>query len=171
MFFTSYFCDTWFGFLYAIHLASSSKWIWHCDQDSNNTVYTYEDRTTRFFPPPPRIPQISGLGSGDSGLMDDLEDSFQELTTSSHQHFNILCSGDKDGFICFSIFGIFPIGNIVSDKLNYCHSIISYMRLICLLQKYMNIWTKKFYKWLTLFYYSYIYIYIFIIGWNFYWHV
>ncbi|XP_039115424.1 anaphase-promoting complex subunit 4 isoform X1 [Dioscorea cayenensis subsp. rotundata] len=100
------------------------NWEEDAQLDSNNTVYTYEDRTTRFFPPPPRIPQISGLGSGDSGLMDDLEDSFQELTTSSHQHFNILCSGDKDGFICFSIFGIFPIGNINIQRLSICGSLL-----------------------------------------------
>ncbi|ONK69635.1 uncharacterized protein A4U43_C05F25140 [Asparagus officinalis] len=70
------------------------------------------DRTMRFFPPPPRIPRMPGLVSGDNGLMDDPEDLFQDLLDSSHQHFNILCSGDKDGFICFSIFGIFPIGKI-----------------------------------------------------------
>ncbi|KAJ0974040.1 hypothetical protein J5N97_016005 [Dioscorea zingiberensis] len=96
------------------------NWEEDAQLDSNNAIYTYEDRTTRFFPPPPRIPQMSGLVSGDSGLMDDPEDSFQELTTSSHQHFNILCSGDKNGFICFSIFGIFPIGNINIHSLSIC---------------------------------------------------
>ncbi|KAG1326097.1 Anaphase-promoting complex subunit 4 [Cocos nucifera] len=74
--------------------------------------YTYEDRTMRFFPPAPRIPRMPGLGSGDTGLMDDPVDTFQDFSNSSHQRFNILCSGDKDGFICFSIFGIFPIGKI-----------------------------------------------------------
>lgn len=50
--------------------------------------------------------------------MDENEESFHELSTS-HQRFNILCSGDQDGIICFSIFGIFPIGKIVS----YCFSL------------------------------------------------
>ena len=68
----------------------------------------------RFFPPAPRIPRMPGLGSGDTGLMDDPVDTFQDFSNSSHQCFNILCSGDQDGFICFSIFGIFPIGKIVS---------------------------------------------------------
>ncbi|RDY04783.1 Anaphase-promoting complex subunit 4, partial [Mucuna pruriens] len=72
----------------------------------------YEDRTSRFFPPAPRVPRMPGLVSGDNGFMDDSEDSFQELSNSSHQRFNILCSADKDGNICFSIFGIFPIGKI-----------------------------------------------------------
>lgn len=73
----------------------------------------YEDRTSRFFPPAPRAPRMPGLVSGDNGFMEDGEDSFQELSNSSHQHFNILCSGDQDGNICFTIFGIFPIGKIV----------------------------------------------------------
>ncbi|TKY59340.1 Anaphase-promoting complex subunit 4 [Spatholobus suberectus] len=72
----------------------------------------YEDRTSRFFPPAPRVPRMPGLVSGDNGFMDDSEDSFQELSNSSHQRFNILCSADKDGNICFSIFGIFPIGKV-----------------------------------------------------------
>lgn len=60
---------------------------------------------------------MPGLVSGDNGLMEDGEGSFQELSNSSHQRFNVLCSGDKDGNICFSIFGIFPIGKIVSHCL------------------------------------------------------
>ncbi|XP_020222654.1 anaphase-promoting complex subunit 4 [Cajanus cajan] len=72
----------------------------------------YEDRTSRFFPPAPRVPRMPGLVSGDNGFMDDSEDSFQDLSNSSQQRFNILCSADKDGNICFSIFGIFPIGKI-----------------------------------------------------------
>ncbi|XP_073010500.1 anaphase-promoting complex subunit 4 isoform X1 [Typha latifolia] len=83
----------------------------------NISTLTYEDRTMRFFPPAPRIPRMPGLGSGDSGLMDDPEDAIQELSSSSCQRFNILCSGDKDGCICFSIFGIFPIGKINIGKL------------------------------------------------------
>lgn len=83
-------------------------------QDDHGSISTYEDRTSRFFPPAPRVPQMPGLVSGDTSFIDDSEDSFQELSNSSQQHFNILCSGDRDGTICFSIFGIFPIGKIVS---------------------------------------------------------
>lgn len=83
-------------------------------QDGCGSILTYEDRTSRFFPPPPRAPRMPGLVSGDAGFMDDNEDSLRELSSSSHQRFNILCSGDKDGIICFNIFGIFPIGKIVS---------------------------------------------------------
>ncbi|KAJ1391702.1 putative anaphase-promoting complex subunit 4 isoform X1, partial [Sesbania bispinosa] len=79
----------------------------------------YEDRTSRFFPPAPSVPRMPGLVSGDNGFMDDGEDSFQELSNSSHQRFNILCSGDKDGNICFSIFGIFPIGKINIHNLTF----------------------------------------------------
>ncbi|PPD67345.1 hypothetical protein GOBAR_DD35774 [Gossypium barbadense] len=80
------------------------------DGSVNNS--TYEDRTSRFFPPAPRVPRMPGLAPGDTGFMDDSDDSFRELSNSSYQRFNILCSGDKDGSICFSIFGIFPIGKI-----------------------------------------------------------
>lgn len=85
-------------------------------KDNDNSL-VYEDRTMRFFPPPPRVPRMPGLVSGDSGLADDPEDSFQELSSSSRQRFNVLCSGDKNGCICFSIFGIFPIGKINIQKI------------------------------------------------------
>ncbi|OMO76546.1 hypothetical protein CCACVL1_15575 [Corchorus capsularis] len=84
----------------------------------DDSVLKYEDRTSRFFPPAPRVPRMPGLVSGDTGFMDDSEDSFRELSNSSYQRFNILCSGDKDGSICFSIFGIFPIGKINIQKLS-----------------------------------------------------
>ncbi|KAF3451562.1 hypothetical protein FNV43_RR07657 [Rhamnella rubrinervis] len=80
--------------------------------DDRGSISTYEDRTFRFFPPAPRVPRMPGLVSGDTSFIDDSEDSFQELSNSSQQRFNILCSGDRDGTICFSIFGIFPIGKI-----------------------------------------------------------
>lgn len=70
---------------------------------------------------------MAGLGSGDAGFVDDNEESFQELSTSHHR-FNILCSGDKDGIICFTIFGIFPIGEIVSYCLTLEGSIL-YLQL------------------------------------------
>ncbi|XP_007025788.2 PREDICTED: anaphase-promoting complex subunit 4 isoform X2 [Theobroma cacao] len=86
------------------------------DDSVNNSKY--EDRTSCFFPPAPRVPRMPGLVPGDTGFMDDSEDSFRELSNSSYQRFNILCSGDKDGSICFSIFGIFPIGKINIHKLS-----------------------------------------------------
>ncbi|XVF27726.1 hypothetical protein REPUB_Repub14bG0133400 [Reevesia pubescens] len=87
-------------------------------KDDSVKSSTYEDRTSRFFPPAPRVPRMPGLVPGDTGFMDDGEDSFRELSNSSYQRFNILCSGDKDGSICFSIFGIFPIGKINIHKLS-----------------------------------------------------
>ncbi|KAL6911600.1 hypothetical protein ACP4OV_000405 [Aristida adscensionis] len=75
-------------------------------------LMSYEDRTTRFFPPAPVMPRIGGLSSGDSGLTDENEEAIQQFSSASCQRFNILCSGDKDGCICFSIFGIFPVGKI-----------------------------------------------------------
>ncbi|KAL6990974.1 hypothetical protein U1Q18_009094 [Sarracenia purpurea var. burkii] len=83
-------------------------------QDDCGSISTYEDRTSRFFPPAPVVPRMPGVVPGDTGFMDESEDSFRELSNSSHQRFNILCSGDKDGSVCFSIFGIFPIGKVVS---------------------------------------------------------
>ncbi|XP_028117394.1 anaphase-promoting complex subunit 4-like [Camellia sinensis] len=83
-------------------------------QDNSGNISTYEDCTSRFFPSAPRVPQMPGVVPGDTGFMDKSEDSFRELSSSSHQRLNILCSGDKDGSIYFSIFGIFPIGKVVS---------------------------------------------------------
>lgn len=83
-------------------------------QDDSPNLSTYEDRTPRFFPPAPRPPRTLGVVCGDTGFMDDNEDLYQELSNSSYQRFNVLCSADNDGNICFSIFGIFPIGKIVS---------------------------------------------------------
>ncbi|KAL8463079.1 hypothetical protein ACS0TY_033919 [Phlomoides rotata] len=83
--------------------------------DGDRCNSTYEDRTARFFPPAPRVPQTPGLVQGDSSsFMDDNDDSFRELFDSSHQQLDILCSGDKDGNIYFNIFDIFPIGKVVS---------------------------------------------------------
>ncbi|KAK3435584.1 hypothetical protein EUGRSUZ_C00011 [Eucalyptus grandis] len=57
---------------------------------------------------------MPGLVPGETGLTDDGQDSFVVLSNSSKQCFNILCSGDENGVLCFSIFGVFPIGNVVS---------------------------------------------------------
>ncbi|KAL8249321.1 hypothetical protein R6Q59_006189 [Mikania micrantha] len=77
-----------------------------------NFVSKYEDRTSRFFPPAPRAPQVPGLVPGETGFMDETENLSQELSNSTHQRFNILCSADTDGIISFNIFGVFPIGKI-----------------------------------------------------------
>ncbi|KAJ8472225.1 hypothetical protein OPV22_026568 [Ensete ventricosum] len=92
----------------------------HISKGEIDSAFVYEDRTRRFFPPAPRVPRMPGLNAGDAGFMDDLEDTFHELSTSPRQHFNMLSSGDKDGCICFSIFGIFPIGKINIHKLSLC---------------------------------------------------
>ncbi|KAG0535189.1 hypothetical protein BDA96_04G344800 [Sorghum bicolor] len=78
---------------------------------------SYEDRTTRFFPPAPVMPRVGGLSSGDTGLADENEEAIPEFFSASCQRFNILCSGGKDGCVCFSIFGIFPVGKINITKI------------------------------------------------------
>ncbi|KAM0843362.1 hypothetical protein ACQ4PT_057763 [Festuca glaucescens] len=79
-------------------------------------LLSYEDRTTRFFPPAPVMPRVGGLNSGDSGLADENEEAIEAFSSAFCQRFNILSSGDKDGCICFSIFGIFPVGKININK-------------------------------------------------------
>ncbi|XP_071930420.1 anaphase-promoting complex subunit 4 isoform X1 [Coffea arabica] len=101
--------------------------------DGSNTVSTYEDRTSRFFPPPPRAPRMPGVVPGDSGFTDDSEDSFQDLSNTSCRRFNILCSGDNDGNLCFSIFGIFPIGKINIHCFSLCRQ-IQHSQVNCCLQ-------------------------------------
>ncbi|CAN1216528.1 Anaphase-promoting complex subunit 4 [Linum perenne] len=68
--------------------------------DSGNSL-AYEDRTPRFFPPAPRAPRVAGVVTSDASFMDDNEDSYRQLSNSSYQRFNILCSGDKDGSIFY----------------------------------------------------------------------
>ncbi|KAL0407341.1 UNVERIFIED_CONTAM: Anaphase-promoting complex subunit [Sesamum latifolium] len=93
--------------------------------DGSNNNSTYEDRTARFFPPPPRVPRTPGLVPGDSsGFMDESDDSFRELFDSSYKQFDILCSGDRDGNICFNIFGIFPIGRVNIHNLAFQSSLM-----------------------------------------------
>ncbi|KAK3430398.1 hypothetical protein EUGRSUZ_E01958 [Eucalyptus grandis] len=84
------------------------------NRDTSGNGLAFEDCTTRFFPPAPRAPCMLGLVPGETGLTDDGQDSFVVLSNSSKQCFNILCSGDEDGVLCFSIFGVFPIGIVVS---------------------------------------------------------
>ncbi|KAL0310674.1 UNVERIFIED_CONTAM: Anaphase-promoting complex subunit [Sesamum angustifolium] len=93
--------------------------------DGSSSNSTYEDRTARFFPPAPRVPRTPGLVPGDSsGFMDESDDSFRELFDSSYKQFDILCSGDKDGNICFNIFGIFPLGRVNIHNLAFRSSLM-----------------------------------------------
>uniref|UniRef100_A0ACD5YXG0 Uncharacterized protein n=1 Tax=Avena sativa TaxID=4498 RepID=A0ACD5YXG0_AVESA len=93
---------------------------WTEDEPPSRTdkddLLSYEDRTTRFFPPAPVMPRVGGLNSGDTGLADENEEAIQAFSSAFCQLFNILSSGDKDGCICFSIFGIFPVGKININK-------------------------------------------------------
>ncbi|WZZ25145.1 hypothetical protein YC2023_008546 [Brassica napus] len=95
---------------------------WEEDGQSNTDeigkVSAYEDRTSRFFLPAPRAPKMPGVVAGDSSFMDDGEDSLAELSNASFRKFNVLCSGDRDGSICFNIFGIFQIGKINIHELS-----------------------------------------------------
>ncbi|CAN6245841.1 unnamed protein product [Urochloa humidicola] len=86
-------------------------------RSDKDDLLSYEDRTTRFFPPAPVMPRIGGLSSGDTGLADENEEAIPEFCSASCQRFNILCSGGKDGCVCFSIFGIFPVGKININKI------------------------------------------------------
>ncbi|CAN1854391.1 Anaphase-promoting complex subunit 4 [Linum perenne] len=101
----------------ALSIAISNSCVFQVEiqSDSGNSL-AYEDRTPRFFPPAPRAPRVAGVVTSDASFMDDNEDSYRQLSNSSYQRFNILCSGDKDGSICFSIFGIFPIGKVNIHK-------------------------------------------------------
>lgn len=119
IFFSFFLFRLWISIWFTL-IATTFFQIWF--QDDSSIMTSYEDRTSRFLPPAPRVPRIQGLVSGDTGFMDDNEDSFQELSSSSQQRFNILCSGDRDGIICFSIFGIFPIGKIVSYRILWVNS-------------------------------------------------
>jgi len=90
----------------------------------------FEDCTTQFFPPAPRVPQTPGLVPGGAGLTDNVQDSFVELSNSSKECLHILCSGDKGGVLCFGIFSVFPIGNIAS--------------VLSVQIKYLVVWSIRF---------------------------
>ncbi|KAL6544786.1 hypothetical protein OROMI_023648 [Orobanche minor] len=97
----------------------------HEGREGKRNKLTYEDRTTRFFPPAPRVPRTPGLVTGDNNsLMEETDDSFRELLDPSHQQFDILCSGDIYGNICFNIFGIFHIGKVNVQNLALCNSLV-----------------------------------------------
>nr|CAB3451298.1 unnamed protein product [Digitaria exilis] len=48
---------------------------------------SYEDRTTRFFPPAPVMPRIGGLSSGDTGIVDENEEAIPEFCSASSLFF------------------------------------------------------------------------------------
>ncbi|XP_056171911.1 anaphase-promoting complex subunit 4-like [Syzygium oleosum] len=62
------------------------------NRDTSGNSLAFEDRTTRYFPPAPRVPRMPGLVPRETDLTDDGQDSFVELSNSSKQCFNILCS-------------------------------------------------------------------------------
>ncbi|XP_056171918.1 anaphase-promoting complex subunit 4-like [Syzygium oleosum] len=55
----------------------------HDFETASGNFLAFEDRTTRFFPPAPKVPRMPGLVPGDAGLTDDGQDSFVELSNSS----------------------------------------------------------------------------------------
>jgi len=104
------------------------------NQGQLDDVFSYEDRTPRFFPSPPRAPPMPGTAptfdmSGVLGPGNEDQGSANQKTIllAVQQRLYVLCSGDKDGTICLSAFGVFPIGKLVSFVsvkwlLNLCES-------------------------------------------------
>eukprot|EP00249_Psilotum_nudum_P016685 c25944_g1_i2 orf=60-2372(+) len=83
-----------------------------------DSLFLYKDRTPRFFPPPPKQPPMPGTSSAFdmSAVLSSADgqqgaESQSDLTVS-YQQINVLCSGDRDGTVCLSIFGLFPIGKL-----------------------------------------------------------
>ncbi|KAL2619865.1 hypothetical protein R1flu_000070 [Riccia fluitans] len=94
--------------------------------DHEDEVFFYEDRTPRFFPPPPKPPSMPGSApSFDMSVLgsavDEQGGSSLKCATQDVRHgLDILCSGDKDGVICLSAFGVFPIGRLDTRELVIC---------------------------------------------------
>ncbi|BBN15342.1 anaphase-promoting complex subunit 4 [Marchantia polymorpha subsp. ruderalis] len=87
--------------------------------DNEDEIFLYEDRTPRFFPPPPKPPSMPGtapsfdMSSVLGSAMEDLGGGSLKGATQDVKHgLDVLCSGDKDGVICLSAFGVFPIGKL-----------------------------------------------------------
>ncbi|EFJ30527.1 hypothetical protein SELMODRAFT_89017, partial [Selaginella moellendorffii] len=78
----------------------------------------HEDRTSRFFPPPPKPPAMPGTGpafdmAGAFASGDDQENISQNAASKhSEQYLNILCSSDSNGLVCLNAFGLFAIGEL-----------------------------------------------------------
>lgn len=97
----------------------------HLAQGGVDDLFFYEDRTPRFFPPPPKPPAMPGTApafdiTGAVGSVDDQhsEADSKTNTKSSHQRINILCSGDRNGIICLNVFGVFLIGRVDLGELD-----------------------------------------------------
>ncbi|KAL3681938.1 hypothetical protein R1sor_024894 [Riccia sorocarpa] len=95
--------------------------------DHEDEVFFYEDRTSRFFPPPPKPPSMPGtapsfdMSSVLGSAVDEQGGSSLKGATQDVRHgLDILCSGDKDGVICLSAFGVFPIGRLDTRELVVC---------------------------------------------------
>lgn len=82
----------------------------------------YQDRTPRFFPPPPRPPAVPGTAPAFdlSGVIGEDNSGAGSRNGSRvlQQRLSVLVSGDKDGIICLSAFGVFPIGKLDIRKLS-----------------------------------------------------
>ncbi|KAG0565222.1 hypothetical protein KC19_8G174800 [Ceratodon purpureus] len=87
--------------------------------DHGDDVFCYEDRTSRFFPSPPHTPPMPGMASNFdmSGVLghvaeDQSQANRKNVLRAAQQRLYILCSGDRNGIICLSAFGVFPIGKL-----------------------------------------------------------
>lgn len=91
----------------------------HQSVGHEDDVFCYEDRTPRFFPSPPHAPPLPGtVSSFDmSGVLghaaeDQTYANRKNVLRAIHERLYILCSGDRNGTICLSAFGVFPIGKL-----------------------------------------------------------
>ncbi|GLJ49168.1 hypothetical protein SUGI_1037380 [Cryptomeria japonica] len=84
-------------------------------------MFSYKDLTLGFLPTPPKAPYIPELSSRVFESIEEQDGTDQELVNSSRERFNILCSGDMEGIICFNIFGVFSIGKINIGDLSIHH--------------------------------------------------
>ena len=98
-------------------------------------MFCYEDRTSRFFPSPPHSPPMLGMASNFdmSGVLghvaeDQSQANRKNVLRAAQQRLYILCSGDRNGIICLSAFGVFPIGKLVSGFIERCYVIFIYDR-------------------------------------------
>ncbi|XP_024536652.1 anaphase-promoting complex subunit 4-like [Selaginella moellendorffii] len=101
------------------HKASVQCVYWVEERSARSQGSTlHEDRTSRFFPPPPKPPAMPGTGpafdmAGAFASGDDQENISQNAASKhSEQYLNILCSSDSNGLVCLNAFGLFAIGEL-----------------------------------------------------------